>query len=94
MAKSLNIEQRLERLERMWAAGMININVRQMAEEDVMVVYRVSKSYLKQLRNGYTKKDGTVVAPKLFKWSHRNGRDIMYDVDELNQVFKRQTIAV
>lgn len=85
---TLTLEQRLERLERIVASGEVNLKAKAMCEEDVIVAYRTSKSTLKRLRNGYIK-DGEFVSPKLFKWSSRNGRDIIYDVAELNKVFER-----
>lgn len=85
---TLTLEERLERLERIVASGEVNMKAKAMCEDDVIVAYRVSKSTLKRMRNGYTK-DGEFISPKLFKWSSRNGRDIIYDVAELNKVFER-----
>lgn len=88
------IIQRLVKIETM-LAKVLNGEVKKpkrMPEAEVIKCYGVKRSKLQQMRNGYTH-NGRFYDPVLFKWGHRNGRHIDYDVEELEEVFK-QTIFI
>lgn len=87
------IIQRLQRLETKLdkVLGGEVTRPKRMKEADVIKEYGVGRYRLQQLRRGY-KKNGIQYDPVLFKWAHRNGRDIDYDVAELDEVFKRTPI--
>jgi hypothetical protein len=91
----MNAEARLTRIENMLSKALHVSVARQpkrMLEKEVCEVFNISAGRLKQLRLGCHKR-GKYEAPKIFKWGHVNGRRIDYDVEELNQVFKRTTIG-
>lgn len=87
------IIQRLQRIESKVdkALGNVVTKPKRMSEEEVIKWLGVGRARLQQLRNGY-KKNGIAYGPVLFKWSHIKGRHIEYDVEELEEVFKRTTI--
>lgn len=85
--------QRVLNIERMLRQVLKEVPDRplRLSEKQVMAQYSLSKSRLKQLRLGYTLK-GVRHDPVLFKWSAKaNGRHIMYDAAELEEVFKQKT---
>lgn len=65
---------------------------KRLPEAEVIKKYGIGAARLRQLRQGYKRK-GQVHPPVLFKWGHRGGRHIDYDVEELEDVFK-QTIII
>lgn len=91
----MNAEARLTRIEKMLSKALHKIPAptpRRMPEKQVCEAFDISTGRLKQLRLGCYKR-GKYQPPKLFKWGHVNGKRIDYDVEELNQVFKRTTIG-
>lgn len=92
MSEQLTIVlQRLNRIESMLAKVLHSgpeKKPKRIPEEEVIKQYNVGRARLKQLRLGF-KRDGVQHDPVLFKWGHRGGRHIDYDVEELEQVFKR-----
>ena len=83
------VEERIERLERIILSSKVKLR-KVISEEDAMIIYNVGKSRLKQLRRGFRNKGGEFIPPQLFKWSHVNGRNFEYDLEEMEAFFKRE----
>jgi len=90
----LNVIERLQRVETMLAKALNEAPRRpkRMSEEEVIKWLGIGRARLKQYRLGYTRQ-GKSYDPILFKWGHRNGRHIDYDVAELEEVFKQTIIT-
>lgn len=93
----MNTDVRLTRIENMLSRALHKIPApksrpRRLPEAEVIFIYGRSAARLKQLRLGCFK-NGKYQPPRLFLWGHENGRKIDYDVDELNQVFKRTIVG-
>jgi hypothetical protein len=86
--------QRLHRIETMLAQvlheGPEKIKKR-LPEKEVIKKYGIGRARLRQLRQGF-RRNGVFHDPVLFKWGHRGGRHIDYDVEELEQVLKHTII--
>src|SRR5688572_1720395 len=90
------ILQRINRLETMLAKFLHEgpeKKHKRLPEAEVIKRYGIGRARLRQLRQGYTRK-GIRYDPKLFKWGHRGGRHIDYDVEELEEVFKQTIIYI
>lgn len=96
MSEQLTIVlQKLNRIETMLAKvlheGVPEKRPKRMPEKEVMERFRIGRYKLQQMRQGYTKR-GIRYDPVLFKWGHRGGRHIDYDVKELEEVLKQTII--
>lgn len=94
MSELTIILQRINRLETMLAKVLHDgpeKRAKRMTEKEVMEKYGIGRSRLQQLRQGFNR-NGKFYPPVLLKWGHRGGRHIDYDVEELEQVFKKQII--
>lgn len=89
------IIQRLNRIETMLAKVLhegVERKPKRLSEKEVVDRFGIGRARLQQLRLGFTRK-GVKYDPVLFKWGHRKGRHIDYDVAELEEVLK-QTIFI
>lgn len=95
MSEQLTIVlQRLHRIETMLAKVLHEgpeKKQKRMPEKEVITQLGIGRARLRQLRQGF-KRNGVWHDPVLFKWGHRGGRHIDYDVEELEQVFKQTII--
>ncbi len=85
------MEKRLQRIEQMLKEALNNVQPalsKRLPEKQVMQEYNVSQHVLRRLRLGYKRSDGMRISPMLFKWGARNGRNIDYDREELDNVLK------
>lgn len=89
------ILQRINRIETMLAKvlheGLPERKPKRLPEKEVIKLFGIGRARLQQLRQGYVKR-GIRYDPVLFKWGHRGGRHIDYDLAELEEVLKQTII--
>jgi hypothetical protein len=94
------LDRRLARIENKLALLTNNImhnlpeeKPKRLPEKKICELYNISKHTLKRMRLGYKRQDGREVPPVLFKWGHKKGRRIDYDVAEFEENFKTTIIS-
>lgn len=90
------MSKRLIRIEKMLAEVLAKsapaVITKKLTEKEVIVEYGVSKHVLRRLRLGYKRSDGMDVPAVLFQWRHLNGRNFVYEREELERVLRKAVI--